>query len=183
MPKIQAFHSTLHQNRQSELHHSMEPVLQIHHPTWTFPEAVPADTSVFIYIQIMLFGHFNHCIDHGTGVSSFRCIAEQPVTASNRKRSDCIFAEVIGKTAPSILEIGHEFSLVVLGIVHRFLKTGSPFWSLLWEPVPECIKHRLFLFKAVRISLCSYVYFLDAEYLSCSNSLFMYWTPCAAGLL
>lgn len=131
MPKIQAFHSTLHQNRQSELHHSMEPVLQIHHPTWTFPEAVPADTSVFIYIQIMLFGHFNHCIDHGTGVSSFRCIAEQPVTASNRKRSDCIFAEVIGKTAPSILEIGHEFSLVVLGMVHRFLKTGSPFWSLL----------------------------------------------------
>ena len=119
MPKIQAFHSTLHQNRQSELHHSMEPVLQIHHPTWTFPEAVPADTSVFIYIQIMLFGHFNHCIDHGTGVSSFRCIAEQPVTASNRKRSDCIFAEVIGKTAPSILEIGHEFSLVVLGSLDR----------------------------------------------------------------
>ena len=53
---MQAFHSTLHRNRHSELHHSIEPVLQIHHPTWTFPEAVPADTSgIYIYSDYALW--------------------------------------------------------------------------------------------------------------------------------
>ena len=120
--------------------------------------------------------HSDHCIDHGADFCTFRGITEQPVAASNGKWADCIFTEVVGKTAFSILKIGHKLFFVILGIVHRLLKMGSFFRSLLWSQLKNAYSTG-FSFSSRYAFLCSYVCFLAVEYLSWSNSLFMYWTP------
>lgn len=101
----------------------------------------------------MYFSHLDHCINHGTGICTFGRITEQPVPSSNCKGTDCIFTEIVRKTAPSILQVSHKLIFVILGIVHRLLKTGSFLRSLLWNPFPECFQYRLFFFKPVCVTL------------------------------
>lgn len=103
--------------------------------------------------RLCAFCHLDHRINYGTGLCAPWRITKQPVAASYREGANGVLAEIVGKTAPSILKIGHKLSLVILGIVHRFLKTGSFLRSLLWDPFPECVQYRFFFFETVRMPL------------------------------
>ncbi len=87
--------------------------------------------QIFIDIQAIGFGHLNHGINHGAGIRAFGSIAEQPVAAAYRERTDRILAQIVGKAAPAVLQVCHELLPVILGIVHRFLKARPFFRGLL----------------------------------------------------
>ena len=45
-------------------------------PIWTLLKHV---LQIAINVQVMGFGHFDHRINHGTGLSAIHTVAEQPV--------------------------------------------------------------------------------------------------------
>ena len=51
----------------------------------------------------------------------------------------------------TVFQIGHQGVFPILGIVHRFRQTGSLVWTLLIQPIPECLQYRLLLFKTERL--------------------------------
>ena len=62
--------------------------------------------KISVNIQSMCFCHLNHCVDHCTGIRSVNGIAEQPVFTPYCEWTDRILAEIIGKAAPPVFQIG-----------------------------------------------------------------------------
>lgn len=62
--------------------------------------------KISINIQPMCFCHFNHCIDYRAGIRSVHRTAEQPVLPAHCEWTDCILAEIVGKAASSVFQIG-----------------------------------------------------------------------------
>lgn len=102
-------------------------------------------SQIFMDIQIMSFRHLHHRIHYCTCLSPFGSITEQLVLSPQSKRTDHILAQIIGKTASTIFQIGHEQFFVILGIVTAF---SNVFLS--WESAVRSMskKHpaQMFLF-------------------------------------
>lgn len=90
--------------------------------------------KVSINIQIVCFGHPDHCVYNCTGIGSLYGIAEQLVLPAYCKWADRILAEIIGKTALSIFQIGLCCTAPVENIVDCFVHPGIQDRLLLIDP-------------------------------------------------
>ena len=112
--------------------------------------------KISINIQPMCFCHFNHCIDYRAGIRSVHRTAEQPVLPAHCKWADRILAEIVGKAAPSVFQIGLLGLCCITpveNVIHRFLHPGIPDWLLLIEPRPESLQNRFFLLETQLLPL------------------------------
>ena len=62
--------------------------------------------KISVNVQAVCFCHLNHCVDYRTGIRSLYGIAEQPVLPAYCEWTDRILAEIIGKAAPPVFQIG-----------------------------------------------------------------------------
>lgn len=99
-----------------------------HFCTWKMFQQI---IQIFIDVQVMGFRHLYHCVNGCTCLCPLRHITEHPVFSSQCKRTDCILAQIIRKTASAIFQISHGQFFMILGIVHRFLKACPFLGSLL----------------------------------------------------
>ena len=133
-------------------------------------------------IQIMSFRHLHHRIHYCTCLSPFGSITEQLVLSPQSKRTDHILAQIIGKTASTIFQIGHEQFFVILGIVHRLLKR-VPFLGVCCEIYVQKASSTDVSFWIRYSFRCWNVCPFTLDCRSYSNRRLQYWTACAAGLL
>lgn len=103
--------------------------------------------KISVNIQPMCFCHLNHCVDHCAGIRSVNGTAEQPVLPSHCEWTDRILAEIIGKVAAPIFQIGFRCITSVENVIQGFIHLGIPDWLLLIQPRPESLQNRFFLLK------------------------------------
>ena len=61
--------------------------------------------------------------------------------------TDRILAEIVGKAAAPVFQIGLCCIAPVENIINRFIHPGVPDWLLLIEPRPESLQNRFFLLE------------------------------------
>ena len=103
--------------------------------------------EISVNIQAVCFCHINPCVDYRTGIRSVHGTTEQLVLPSYCKWTDCILAEIVGKAAVPILQIGLRCITPVENIINRFIHPGIPDGLLLIEPRPESLQNRFFLLE------------------------------------
>ena len=103
--------------------------------------------KISVNIKSVCFCHLNHCVDYRTGIRSVNGTAEQPVLPPYCEWPDRILAEIVGKAAASVFQIGLCRITPVENIINRFIHPGVPDWLLLIEPRPESLQNRFFLLE------------------------------------